>query len=78
MTEPSTVVQSFFAHRAAGEVTESRSLFTDDVVIVTPAGTIGIDAHEQMGLVFIAAFPDSHMNVSRMVTGGFRAHRPAT
>lgn len=47
MTEPSAGVQSFYDHRAAGEVSESRPLFTDDAVIVTPAGTLGIDAHDR-------------------------------
>ncbi len=31
---------------------------------------MGIDAHEQMGQAFMAAFPDSHMDISRMVTVG--------
>ncbi|HUO74104.1 MAG TPA: ester cyclase [Solirubrobacteraceae bacterium] len=70
MTELSAVVQSFYDHWAAGEVSESRPMFTDDAVIVTPAGTFGIDAHEQMGHAFMAAFPDSHMDISRMVSVG--------
>jgi steroid delta-isomerase-like uncharacterized protein len=80
MTELSEVVKSFYDHWRAGEVSQSRPLFTDDAVFVTPTGTMGIDAHEQLGLVFTAAFPDRHLDVSRMVsvgeevwvTGGFR------
>ena len=68
MTDLSAVVQAFYDNWGAGKVSESRSLFTEDAVIVTPAGEMGIDAHEQMGLVFMAAFPDSHMDISRMVT----------
>jgi steroid delta-isomerase-like uncharacterized protein len=70
MTELSAAVQSFYDNWRDGKVNESRSLFTDDAVIVTPAGTFGIDAHEQMGQAFMAAFPDSHMDVSRMVSIG--------
>ena len=70
MTEPRDLVQSFYDNWAAGKVSESRPLFSDDAEIMTPAGTLGIDAHEQMGQVFMAAFPDSHMDVSRMVTVG--------
>lgn len=70
MGEPSTSVQAFYDNWRAGKVSESRPLFTDDAVVVTPAGTLGIEAHEQMGHAFMAAFPDSHMDVSRMVTVG--------
>jgi len=70
MSEPGTIVQSFYDNWRDGKVSESRPLFTDDAVIVTPAGTMGIDAHEQMGHAFMDAFPDSHMAVSRMVTVG--------
>ena len=70
MTELSAVVQSFYDNWGAGRVSESRALFTDDAVIVTPAGTFGIDANEQMGQAFMAAFPDSHMDLSRMVSAG--------
>jgi steroid delta-isomerase-like uncharacterized protein len=70
MTEPTAVVQAFYDHWAAGEVSESRALFTDDAEIATPAGTLDLDAHEQMGQVFMAAFPDSHLDVSRIVSVG--------
>jgi steroid delta-isomerase-like uncharacterized protein len=70
VTEQSAVVQSFYDNWSAGKVSESRPLFTDDAVIATPGGTLGIDAHEQMGRAFMAAFPDSRMDVSRMVTAG--------
>lgn len=35
MTELSAVVQSFYDNWGAGKISESRSLFTDDAVIVT-------------------------------------------
>lgn len=38
--------------------------------VVTPAGTFGIDAHEQMGHAFMVALPDRHMDVSRIVAVG--------
>ena len=71
MTEPSTVVQSFYDRWAAGQMDELRPLFNEEeALIVTPAGTLNVDAHEQMGRAFMSAFPDSHMDVSRMVTVG--------
>jgi steroid delta-isomerase-like uncharacterized protein len=70
MSEPTTIVRAFYDNWRDGKVGESRPLFADDAVIVTPAATLDIDAHEQMGAAFMAAFPDSHMEVSRMVTVG--------
>jgi steroid delta-isomerase-like uncharacterized protein len=70
MPDNGGAVQSFYENWGAGRVSESRALFTDDAVIVTPAGTMGLDAHEQMGQAFMAAFPDSHMDISRMVSAG--------
>ena len=73
MTELSAVLRSFHDNCGAGRVSESRALFTDDAVIVTPTGTFGVDANEQTGQAFVAAFPDSHMDLSRMVSAGDEA-----
>jgi ketosteroid isomerase-like protein len=70
MTELSAVGRYFYDNWGAGKISDSRPLVTDDAVIVTPAGTFGIDAHGQMGHAFMAAFPDSHMDISRMVAVG--------
>jgi len=70
MTDSSAIVQNFYDNWAAGRLDEVRSLFTDDAAIATPAGTFDLDAHEQMGQAFMTAFPDSHMDVSRIVTVG--------
>src|SRR5262249_17808557 len=70
MSELSGVVQAFYDRWAAGELDESRALFAPDAVITTPAGTMDLDAHQHMGRAFKAAFPDSHMETSRMVSVG--------
>ena len=70
MTDLSTVVQSFYDRWREGDLDQARALFTDDAVIVTPAGMMDLDAHEQMGRSFMSAFPDSHMDVVKMVSVG--------
>ena len=74
MGQVETVVLAYYDCFARGDFAAAKALYADDCAIVTPNGTLDNAAHEAMGRAFRAAFPDSHMEVVRVVESDGEAY----
>jgi steroid delta-isomerase-like uncharacterized protein len=74
MGQVETVALAYYDCFARGDFAAAKALYADDCAIVTPNGTFDNAAHEAMGRAFREAFPDSHMEVVRVVESDGEAY----
>jgi predicted ester cyclase len=56
--------------RAAGKIVDTLALFDPSCVSLMPGGALSQVEHEAMGLAFKSAFPNSYMDVDKIVESG--------
>ena len=70
MGEARDTAEAFYKHFGAGDLEGAMSLFADECVTVTPAGSFDNEEHAAFGRMFKEALPDCHMEVARLVENG--------
>ena len=64
------VVDQFYKHFGAGDMSGATQLFAADCITVSPAGSMDTAEHEAFANSFKAAMPDGRMEIVRAVESG--------
>jgi steroid delta-isomerase-like uncharacterized protein len=61
------LAEQFYERFGAGDFDGARSLFAEDCLTITPAGSFNPEQHESFGRAFKNALPDARMELVRAV-----------